>query len=148
MKSVKTLFNQKFTVTANGDGAVGNVIETFLGASINCNKGADLGFWEVKTKQITSNSKVTLNCVGKRGGLDELIGNAINKMKNVIYVLYSRVGNVVTVEQVYILYSLDETSFRSKIGGIVKLETRSSGEKSLRIAKGYLPQLYRQVTKV
>ena len=148
MKTIRSLFAQTFTAISSGDGAIGNLIECHMGCLINSSKKADLGFWELKSKNIASNSKITLGSVGMKGSLDYLINNCEDKMNNTILVWYSKVDNTATVQYIDICYGFNKNLYRSNIGKLIKVESRSNGEKSLRIAKGYFGSMYDKVTRV
>jgi hypothetical protein len=86
---------------------IGTQLENILGINKNNGKGADFGFFEVKSKNINSTSMVTLGgCIQKN--IEQYV---YNKIKNVIFIEYNKNDYNFTINKITILYNLKYENF-------------------------------------
>lgn len=120
-----SLLGKTFEITTVSN--IGNIIEVLLGGSINCKHDADLGNWEIKSRNITAKAWVTLGSK-KTNSAMEVLDQVYNKIKNVIlfeYVL-SDDKKYFTVIRITIMYELERESLISSFGVTVKPEMREN----------------------
>ena len=144
-KSLTSLFNTSFPLTnCNHTGEAGNLIEKFLGGTINSKSEADLGFWEIKSRNIEASSSISL---GSKKTLIEAVNSLEAKIKNVIFAYYLVRNNIAIVQYVNIFVGLKNASFEAEIGKKILVEKRG-GRNTLRVYPHNLPLFYDKVTNV
>ena len=118
---------------------IGTDIEQLLGSSINSRKGADFGFWELKTRKTFTRSAITLG--GKKDdNIMEVKKQVYNKIQNVLFYRYIvNDDKTFTITRLTILWGLDYKLFMNS--NRLHFETRNR-QTTIKIALGKFIKLY------
>lgn len=112
--------------------SVGETIQAMLGVELNPFSGADLGYFEVKSRRNDAVCPyITLG--GKKGTIDEVLEQVYNKVQNVLFFEYDlHDDKTFTVTSITIVWDLDKTTFMEYYNeNAIKVECRSSGEQKV-----------------